>query len=104
MPVGQYKQFIGLAKAKRTDRQAGRHTERQEGRLNRERQGHHGPNSYSHNTTGWHSERRELGSPLQAVLVSIVSFQIPAMNLLSLVQFEIILMCSETPICSAPRL
>ena len=36
VPVGQYKQFIGLAKAKRS----GRHMGRQEDRLNRERQGH----------------------------------------------------------------
>ena len=104
VPVGQYKQFTGFAKAKRTDSQAGRHIGRQEGRLNRERQRHHEHNSYSHNTTGWHSEKSELGSVLQIVLVSIVSFQSPAMNLLSLVQFKMILMCSETPICSAPRL
>ena len=78
---------------------------RQEGRLNRERQGHHGPNSYSQYTKCCHSERSELGSLLQTVLVSIASFQTPAMNLLSLVQFKMILMCSETPIiCFAPRL
>ena len=104
VPVGQYKQFTGLAKEKRTDRQAGRHMGRQESRLNRERQRQYRPNYYSHNTTGWHSKRCELGSLLQTVLVSIVSFETPAMNLLSSVQFKMILMCSETPLCFAPRL
>ena len=76
-----------LSKGK-ANREAGRHMGRQEGGLNRERQIHHGPNSYSHNSTGWHLERSELGSLLHTVLVSIVSFQTPTMNQLRSVQFH----------------
>ena len=56
----------------RADRQADRHMGGQEDRLNRERQGHHGPNYYNHDTTGWHSERSGLGSLLHVLSRKIV--------------------------------